>query len=362
MAIIPTSWSDLDWSNPNPADVRYYQSLILALHERMWQQPLTPPLESNIYTWYIPQGESQNGCRLSTTEDDYRYGRITIPVWDFGSIPRVGLFANIYSLFNEVAFGVYNYLSEERNKPIYNYIQQPVDNFENVLFNNRPWYKPVTIDYILDRDTCGMLHYPQIGEMIDCDNAVHFLKSMKAAIQKLRYIPAISGNYFIHEGANCEDGTLADAVAYCMENMDTAFGIGNGKTHDPHGVRSLYWASHWQLICGWGYSASVRHSEVRWINTLGFDVDLYAKFFRDVYDVSGVSYPHYFDPFDTDFYNGQVVAYGKKAIGEGIDSIFGAVYPYPKYPNFDPSVSPEYSMSAALIADAGPYFNFNCSD
>lgn len=355
---LPTSWLDLDWDDPDPWDMRYYQSLIMAAHERVWQQPAVTPLESNTY----PPALRTNGVPYRV---DYYSQYVLVQPWMYLS-PKMmrdgNIFLHIRRMIDFALNYHYTYFCSNSLPPVIKEVRGWVNDLSNYDANN--YVKNMTMDDIMavGEDTAWLLYDPQFGEPIDNDGAKKFLKAAKKAIQKMRYIRLANPNVINWDLGICDADEYktipSETIAIAVNNLSTS---PDALTHDFHFPSAeLFMLIRYGGYLGRYIDLRLRRKDLRWVNQFRWPVDLYAK----IYSNPTTYYaPPVFDDFGLGFTDGQIISYGKKDIGEGIDNIFG-INPLPITANavFDGETNRQYVMLASLVADAGPYFNFNCSD
>lgn len=344
MAVIPTSWNDLDWENPDPWDMRYYQSLVLAMHERVYALWPVAPLPENTYPISSFIGTLFN----------QQFGNLKVSPWrgvTENSIFNVDLFLELIQTLVFIT-GKTFYSSTNQTITEYRWIK------DKDTFNPYSADMLSMTDILNDQNTSVVLRYPIQNSYIDDGMAKSWLIAMKAAIQPMRYFRINNANSYLWEGGIGAGASGEETISNAISNLSPADSnfAGGRQTHCFNDCWAFLKAQYWPLF--YNYEIHTARRDIRWVNTLHYPVDLYVKISRISNTQQGFN--DYFDDFGTGYNEGDLLNLGKVDISDGIESIFGSRLPIAANGNFDNYNY--YSIAAHIIADAGPYFNFNCSE
>lgn len=365
MEIIPTSWDELDWDNIDPWDKRYYLSLHSAIMERAYRMRLTPVIDNCPFT-------------QRTTARWYSYSYFLRDLRDYGDTSRFDFWSYyreegclyLLRLFLNLLDRMYQleWRYSSGSSPMYSYKYGYFPALES--------YKPQQVNrfdkdrFFKSENYVDIYNYPTWGQPID-EHTVIWLRTMKNAIQSLRYIElngctfkkwdkgyslkypkeSIGGQYVYY--------TLEDVAAIAAANM-----VSRGAEVDAHGYdedSAFIWADYrmGRENPALQHRVEIQERDIRWQNRLQYPVDVYAKIYEYRNPLNATNpYLHYHN-FGTDFANCEIRFLQTVQPGDYIDGILDGVSVLPVgVPLPEPTKNMYYSLGIKLLGDVGDYFNF----
>lgn len=331
-------WNDLDWTNIDPYDARYYQQIYDAAKERQVEQPFTPGAE--MPTYYA------DPIFYRFWQDEPR------------GVPKEHdiLNTNILKRLTEyVYYSAYQYIVPDHP---FGYLAP----FAKV--NQDPCYW----DYHAE-----IMRAPKpVAGTTDPKQTINYLIYLKDVVQSIRLLSihrSVRMNYYKREWGQGVGGEerwtregqtaqeLIDAYHTKPITPPESFHYVNGITYSTYDDPNTY--ASMKIRC----NGSVRFNNYRymhfeatdckWTNGFPFDADIYM----DVVQVGEFS-AHY-----TGLTTGRHF-YRTVKSGESIDSLLQELLDGPVTGNFPPGIYPiynedhTYGISIRLFADLGPYFNY----
>ncbi|MFA6805229.1 MAG: hypothetical protein WCR17_04560 [Candidatus Methanomethylophilaceae archaeon] len=358
MALMPTSWDDLDWDDINPWDRRYYLSLNAALTERYYIMWLTPPLATNTYNTntYCNRNPAviNNGIRNYCLRQYF----------DFYSFHNSEGCKRLLSFFQKL-LGQYYYHNFWPGYGVstadYKYGYFPTLQDYKVRSSNH-----FEIEDFYGEDFIDIFKSPYDGANIDSDRTINWLKKMKEAIQQLRYIEINGSNFFtwLYGSASerNDSATLAEVADLAYANItDKADAESHWYNDDSAFISAQYKAA----VDPWAYtlhSVSFEMRDIRWVNRLQYPVDVYAAIYDYKNPLNGLGTNKIYHDFGTGFVNGEIRFLQTVQPGAEIGHFFDSISVIPDAPMPASGQELSYSIGIKLIADAGPYFNFKSDE
>ena len=357
MEIMPTSWDDLDWDNINPWDRRYYLSLNAAMMERYYIMWLTPPLITNTYNTntYCNRNPDviTNGIRnycLRRYFDFYSYHNsegCKILIYLFQKLLGQYYYHNLwYGSGVSTADYKYGYFPD-------------LDNYKVRSSNH------FDISDFYGEDFIDIFKYPHDGSNIDSDRTKIWLKKMKEAIQKLRYVEINGCNFYTwlfgsaseYNYAYGESHTLAEVAALAEADITDKADAESHWFNDD----SAFISARYKAAADTGpslHSVSFEKRDIRWKNRLQFPVDVYAVIYDYKNPLNELGTNKMYHDYGTGFVNGEIRFLQTVQPGNEIGHFFDSVSMIPDVAMPAPNQELYYSIGIKLLADAGDYFNF----